>query len=119
MEKPLILVAICNYNHSKYLEESIESIQNQTYSNLDICVIEDGSEDQENVIELVKNLSNSDKRVRLLVNKQNKGKWYCLNSAIESTSGTICSSHDADDISLKDRIEIQHNVMVHTKTMHN
>lgn len=119
MEKPLILVAICNYNHSKYLQESIESIQNQTYDNLDICVVDDGSTDQEKVIDLIKNISKSDKRVRLLVNAQNNGKWHCLNSAIESTSATICTSHDADDISLKDRIEIQHNVMVHTQTLHN
>jgi glycosyltransferase involved in cell wall biosynthesis len=113
-----ILVAICNYNHKEYLKQSIESIQNQTFENLDICVIDDGSADQEDVLDLMQEFS-PDKRVRLITNKTNQGKWWCLNKAIETTDAIFCTSHDADDVSLKNRIEAQYNTLDRTGTYHN
>ena len=119
MEKPKILVTICNYNHSNYLKESIASIQEQTYQNLDICVIDDFSEDREKVADIVNDLKKEDSRIRFIQNEKNIGKWYCLNESIKTTEATICTAHDADDVSLRDRIHIQQNVMNHTKTIHN
>tara|TARA_B100000700_G_C15053412_1_gene861531 strand:- start:2931 stop:3665 length:735 start_codon:yes stop_codon:yes gene_type:complete len=116
--KEKILVAICNYNHSQYLKESIESIQNQTYQNLDICVIDDRSDNQEEVLDIMEQFR-SDPRVRLFANESNKGKWFCLNKAIETTDAIICTSHDADDVSLSQRIEGQYRVMKQTNTIHN
>ena len=114
-----ILVTICNYNHSKYLAQSIESIQNQTYENLDICVVDDGSDDLDTVLDIVNSKSKSDKRVRFINLEKNYGKWHALNRSIESTSAKICTSHDADDVSLKQRIELQHRILVETRTVHN
>lgn len=119
MEKPKILVSICNYNHSNYLLESIRSIQEQTYQNLDICVIDDFSDDKDNVLSIIKDLQKEDNRIRFIQNEKNMGKWHCLNESIKTTEASICTAHDADDVSLKDRIMIQHNVMNHTGTIHN
>ena len=58
-----ILVTICNYNHEDYLKQSIESIQNQTYDNLDICIYDDGSKNKDLIRSIVNELS-SDKRIR-------------------------------------------------------
>ena len=101
-----ILVTICNYNHEDYLKQSIESIQNQSYSNLDICIYDDGSTNKDQVYSIVNELSR-DKRIRFINQEKNIGKWYGLNQAIKTSSATICTSHDADDISLKYRIEKQ------------
>ena len=117
MEK--ILVTICNYNHSQYLEQSIKSIQDQTHSNLDICVVDDGSDNPEEVKDIVETLKNSDDRIRFIQFSKNLGKWAGLNSALQTTSAGVCTAHDADDISLPQRIELQRKVMIEQNSVHN
>ena len=114
---PKICVVICNYNHTKFLKESINSILNQSYKNLDIVVIDDGSDDQEAVKEIINKIS--DIRLRSIYLKNNTGKWNALNSAISTTDAVFCTSHDADDISLYWRLESQLEVLTKTKTAHN
>lgn len=116
-ESPKVCVAICNYNHTKFLKESIESILNQSYRNLDIVVIDDGSEDQNSVRELLESIK--DDRLRSIFLDQNMGKWNALNAAIGSSNAEVCTSHDADDVSLPWRIESQLEVLMKTKTAHN
>lgn len=112
-----ICVAICNYNHSDYLKQSIESILSQNYENLDIPVVDDGSNDQDNVAEIVKSFS--DKRLRFIKLEKNTGKWNALNLAISTSDAEIFTSHDADDISLPWRIKAQFETMLETNTIHN
>jgi glycosyltransferase involved in cell wall biosynthesis len=119
MDNIKICVAICNYNHLKYLSQSIKSIQEQTHANLDICIVDDNSENQADVKALVNSFMINDDRIRLILNEQNKGKWHCLNEAFRTTSAQVCTSNDADDVSLKDRLEIQLKTMVFSETTHN
>jgi len=119
MNSQKILVTICNYNHNQYLEESIKSIQNQSYENLDICVYDDRSTDLENVKDICEKLKTDDSRIRIIYSDSNKGKWNGLNESIQTSDAELCTSHDADDISLKDRIEIQYNTLTRTDTIHN
>jgi len=113
---PKICVAICNYNHEHYLEESIRSIVEQDYQNLDISVVDDGSSS-----EMAQDISESigDSRIRFHRFDSNKGKWHGLNYSFSTTSAEICTSHDADDISLPWRISAQLNVLKATETVHN
>ena len=113
-----ILVTICNYNHEQYLKQSIESIQNQSYDNLDICIYDDGSKNKDLIRSIVNELS-IDKRIRFIDEENNIGKWHGLNQAIKTSNAIICTSHDADDISLKYRIEKQYQAMKSTQTYHN
>jgi glycosyltransferase involved in cell wall biosynthesis len=114
---PKVCVAICNYNHTRFLKESIQSIVNQKYSNLDIVVVDDGSKDQDVVREIINLIS--DNRIRFIPISKNSGKWNALNTAFASTDAVICTSHDADDISLGWRIGAQLEALVSTKTAHN
>lgn len=114
-----VLVAICNYNHSKYLLQAIESIQNQSHQDLDICVVDDGSNDADIVEEIVMSAQNEDPRIRFINLEKNYGKWFALNKAISTTDAFVCTSHDADDISLPDRIRMQLLTLVQSKTQHN
>jgi glycosyltransferase involved in cell wall biosynthesis len=112
-----VCVAICNYNHEKYLRESIQSIVSQDYGDLDIVVVDDGSINfQES-----KDISNSfnDKRIRFIQLDKNLGKWNALNTAFLTTDADICTSHDADDVSLPWRISSQLLVLKETKTVLN
>jgi len=111
-----VCVAICNYNHENYLKESILSIVNQDYENLDIAVIDDGS-DSHLSREIVNDISDS--RIRYHRFENNIGKWNGLNYAFSTSDATICTAHDADDVSLSWRISSQLSAMQATETVHN
>lgn len=114
---PKILVAVCHYNHQEFLKQSIESVVNQTYENLDICIVDDGSDEPELFDEIV--ASFNDSRIRVIKSDENSGKWWALNKAVETSDALICTSHDADDISLPWRIQAQLDCIVSTHTVHN
>lgn len=116
MNNSKVCVAICNYNHSAYLKESILSIVNQDYENIDITVVDDGSENQEETRDIVGSIL--DKRIRFIGLKKNTGKWNALNIAFGTTDSAICTSHDADDISLSWRISSQVELLKKTNTLH-
>jgi glycosyltransferase involved in cell wall biosynthesis len=114
-----ICVIIPCYNHSNFLKESVASIQNQTYDNLDIVIVNDGSSD--NTDDIIKELisDSNDKRLRHITFKTNFGKWHALNEGINSTSAILVTSHDADDVCHKNRIERQLTCMTETNSVHN
>lgn len=116
INNPKICVAICNYNHENYLHQSIKSIVEQDYENLDIAVIDDGSSSNYS-FDIVQQFQ--DKRIRYKKFDENKGKWFCLNFAFSTTDAEICTSHDADDVSLSWRLSTQLAVMKSTNTLHN
>lgn len=114
---PKICVAICNYNHEKYLKESVLSILRQDYENLDITVIDDGSMNSDAAYDIATGFK--DKRVRFKRFEKNMGKWHALNYAFSTTDSQICTSHDADDISLSWRLSSQLGALKATDTVHN
>ena len=102
-----VCIIISNYNHSKYLEQSIASALNQTYENIEVFVVDDGSKDQEEVRAIVKKFQEKDDRVKYLGLRENTGKWNAMNQAISQTSCEIITTLDADDICPANRIERQ------------
>ena len=114
---PKICVAICHYNHQQYLKDSIDSIINQKYQDLDIVIVDDCSTNQQEFLDIVN--SYNDPRIRIKTFEKNLGKWACLNYAFETTKADLCTSHDADDISLNWRIGYQLFAMMNTNSIHN
>lgn len=114
---PRITVVVPCYNHGRYLREATESLIAQTYKNLEIIIVNDGSSD--NTAEVAQELVEEDPRVRFINFPENKGKWFCLNTAIEQSTGLIITSQDADDIALPNRIERQFMAMQFTESVHN
>ena len=112
-----VCVAICNYNHELFLEQSIKSITSQDYQDLDIVVVDDHSKNRVVIQEIVENVS--DNRVRIIQLDENKGKWNALNIAFSTTNAQLCTSHDADDVSLSWRISQQIQTLKETNTLHN
>ena len=94
MRYPLVSVIVPSYNHEKYIEECIESIVNQTYSNFEIIVIDDGSKD--NSVIILKNLQLKYK-FKLIV-QENQGISGALNRGIKESFKakyiTFCASDD-------------------------
>ena len=117
--EPKVLVVIACYNHGKYLKQSIQSIQSQTWKNLEIAVVNDGSSPDQGIDEIVAELAKDDSRIRYHKFEENRGKWHALNHVMSSSDSDFFTSHDADDISLPDRIFRQLRCLIETNTLHN
>lgn len=100
----LVSVVLPVYNAVEFIGESIQSILDQTYSNFELIIIDDGSTDGSDL--LCKKYATLDQRVRYL-SQSNMGIVTALNIGIDNAKGQLLCRMDADDISLSDRIEKQ------------
>ena len=91
---PLISVILPVYNAEKYLEKCIDSVLNQTYSNLELIVVNDGSTD--NSLDIIKRYINIDHRV-ILIDKPNSGQSSCRELAFGISNGQYLYFIDSDD----------------------
>ena len=99
---PLVSVIIPTYNKALYLKEAIESVLNQTYKNLELLVIDDGSTD--NTAEIIK-LFNDNRLIYFYQN--NKGPAAARNVGIENSKGEFIAFLDSDDLWLEEKLEKQ------------
>jgi len=103
INKPKVTVLMPVYNGEKYLHEAIESILNQTFTDFEFLIINDGSTD--NSISIIE--SYNDSRIRLINNEKNLGLIDTLNNGIDLAKGEYIARMDCDDISLLKRLEKQ------------
>lgn len=100
---PKVSVVMPAYNAEKYIGEAIESILNQTFTDFEFIIINDGSTDgTKDII-----LEYDDPRIVLLENEKNSGIVVSLNKGIQFARGQYIARMDSDDISLRNRIERQ------------
>ena len=103
MNKGKISVVVPIYNAEKYLKKCLDSIINQTYDNLEIILVNDGSTDKS--LEICESVRNGDSRITI-INKENKGVSTARNKGIESSNGEFIIFIDADDYLDKNMFEI-------------
>jgi len=103
-KKPLISVIIACYNAENYLSECLDSLINQTYTNIEIIVCDDCSTD--NSTKILDKYCLKDNRIIKIVNSQNYYQAYSRNRCISISKGDYIIIQDADDMSSKNRIEI-------------
>ena len=94
MEEVMVSVVVPVYNAEKYLVRCIESIVRQSYSNLEIILVDDGSTDRSPVI--CDEWSEKDLRIRV-IHKKNAGAGYARNSGMEIATGKYICFFDSDD----------------------
>lgn len=102
MEKPIVSIIIPAYNAEKYIKQTIESAIGQTYKNIEVIVIDDGSKD--GAAEIVKSFG--DQRI-IYIFQENKGQSAARNSGIKIAKGKYISFLDSDDLFLPQKIERQ------------
>ncbi len=100
-DKPLLSVVIPSYNHEKFIKQAIDSVLNQTYKNLELIVIDDGSKDSS--IDIIK--SYKDDRLTLVC-QENAGAHNAINKGLSMAKGEYLAVLNSDDIFTKDRFEI-------------
>ena len=102
MNVPLVSIIIPAYNAAKYISETLESALNQTYENIEVIVVDDGStDDTVNIVEKV-----IDQRI-ILLRQINSGQCAASNLGIKHANGDYIKFLDADDILNLDHIKIQ------------
>lgn len=94
MIKKLVSVVIPIYNVEEYLERCLDSIINQTYKNIEIILVNDGSTD--NSYEICKKYEKNDSRIKI-INKKNGGLSEARNYGIEAACGKYITFVDSDD----------------------
>lgn len=104
MNNPLVSVIMSCYNETEQdLQDSIESILNQTYRNIEFLIVNDNP-DNINLKKVLNKYSLNDIRIKIINNSLNIGLSESLNRALSESSGLYVARMDADDISYKDRL---------------
>jgi len=109
MSEPLVTVLMPVYNSERFLSEAIDSILNQTLTDFEFLIIDDGSTD--NGLQIIK--SYNDPRIRLVQNEKNLGITATLNKGIHLARTDLIARMDADDISYPERLNKQYTYLSH------
>lgn len=107
MKDDLISIIIPVYNAEKFLDETVNTVLNQTYKNFELILVNDGSKDKS--VDVIKKYN--DKRIKLIDNKNNKGAALSRNDGIRKAKGRYICFLDADDLWNKEKLEKQINFM--------
>ncbi len=103
--KPKVSVIMSVYNGERFLNDAIDSILCQTFSDFEFVIVDDKSIDNTNNI--LREYSKKDERIKIIKNSENIGLTKSLNKAIKQSKGTYIARIDADDISEPKRLEKQ------------
>ncbi|MEQ8540075.1 MAG: glycosyltransferase family A protein [Coleofasciculus sp. D1-CHI-01] len=101
---PLVSVIIPAYNAEAFIEKTLKSVLSQTYQNLEVLVVDDGSQDR--TPEIIKSIAQHDKRV-IVLHQKNAGVAAARNLGIETSQGEFIAPIDADDIWYPENLEKQ------------
>jgi len=100
---PVVSVIITNYNFARYLDECLLSVRNQSYKDLDIIVVDDGSSDHSR--EIIAQHEQADTRVRSVF-KPNGGQASAFNAGFILAKGDIICFLDSDDTWMHEKVEL-------------
>jgi glycosyltransferase involved in cell wall biosynthesis len=104
---PLVTVLLPVHNGADYILSSVESILQQTFTDFEFLIIDDGSTDStREIVSAIKDL-----RINLIVNEKNLGLIASLNKGISLAKGKYIARMDADDFALPDRLKRQTQIM--------
>ena len=99
----MISIIVPVYNVEKYLEECLDSIQNQTYSDIEVILVNDGSLD--NSKDICEKYCKEDNRFKL-INQANQGQSVARNHGVAASTGEFIAFVDSDDIIRQDYLEV-------------
>lgn len=114
MQNPPLVSVICTcYNHSQYVIETLESVKNQSYTNIEILIADDCSTD--NSVSLIKNWMAENKTSHFLQNSTNLGNTKTFNQLLKLAKGDYIVDLACDDVLMNDCIEKQVNQFKNSK----
>jgi glycosyltransferase involved in cell wall biosynthesis len=100
--EPLVSILVSNYNYGHFIAETIQSALDQTYTNFELIICDDGSTDDS--VRVVEEFERKDARLRL-IRKENGGQASGFNAAFAASRGHIIALLDSDDLFLSHKVE--------------
>lgn len=110
MIKISVIMGVYNCKSKERLKKSIESIINQSFSDWEFVICNDGSTDD--TLSFLKKIAKVDDRIKIISYEKNKGLAYALNECIAASRGEFIGRQDDDDISLQNRLEQEYEFLV-------
>ena len=99
----MVSVIIPTYNRANVIETSVESVLNQTYTDIEVIIVDDGSDD--NTKEIIDGIN--DTRIKYMRSSVNRGQSFARNVGIRRAKGEFIAFQDSDDVWLPDKLERQ------------
>ena len=97
------------YNAEKFLQQAIDSILQQSFTDFEFLICDDCSCDSSN--EILQQAAMADSRIKLLHNDKNSGVTYTLNKLLREAASPLIARMDADDIAIANRLQLQYDFM--------
>lgn len=107
--QPLVSIITPSYNSSRFIEDSVRSVLNQTYNNFELIIIDDCSKDDS--WQLIQELIKQDDRIQIYRLEQNSGAAMARNFGIQVANGKYLTFLDSDDLWDEDKLEKQVHFM--------
>jgi teichuronic acid biosynthesis glycosyltransferase TuaG len=109
METPVVSIITPSFNSEKFISETIQSVQNQTYKNWEMVIVDDCSSDE--TVAIVTKMALQDNRIKFFQSEKNLGTGIARNMALAKTKGRYISFLDADDLWKPQKLEKQMNFL--------
>ncbi|MHC0444406.1 glycosyltransferase family 2 protein [Flavobacterium sp. 3-218] len=101
----LVSIIVPTYNTEKFIRSTIDSVQNQTYTNWEMILADDASTDQ--TVAIIEEFAEKDNRIKLFKLPENRGNGFARNAALEKATGKYIAYLDADDLWFPEKLEKQ------------
>ena len=101
----LVSIIIPTYNTEKFIGDTLQSVQNQTYQNWEMILVDDASTDR--TVSVIEEFAKNDSRIKLFKLEKNSGNGFARNIALEKASGKYIAYLDADDLWFPEKLEKQ------------
>lgn len=105
MKKDLVSIIVPVYNAEKFLNDTIKTVENQTYKNWELILVNDCSSD--NSVQIITNSIEKNNKIRLVNLEKNSGAAVARNKGIDEANGKYVAFLDADDLWEKDKLQKQ------------
>jgi glycosyltransferase involved in cell wall biosynthesis len=101
----LVSIIIPTYNTEKFIGDTLQSVQNQTYQNWEMILVDDASTDR--TVSVIEEFAKKDSRIKLFKLEKNSGNGFARNIALEKAVGKYIAYLDADDLWFPEKLEKQ------------
>jgi teichuronic acid biosynthesis glycosyltransferase TuaG len=101
----LVSIITPTYNAEKFITETLKSVQNQTYQNWEMILVDDASTDE--TVKVISDFAEKDSRIKLFKLEKNSGNGFARNIALEKAVGKYIAYLDADDLWFPNKLEKQ------------